>query len=212
MGGDLLMGQAILRGRDLSMGRSPAGADQPALRKAGAGARTSRPRARSDGGFTTAETAVALPSLVLVALMLAWVLALVTAQLQCVDAARAGARAVSRGESTAASEAAALSAAPDGAVVEIRRTGDFIEVRVSADIRPAGGLVGFLPTATVDGVAHAIAEDAVAPGALPAGWTDPRQPYDDRDRPPADSEQLSEHRSSDGQPPPSGRTVAGPGP
>lgn len=155
------MGLGLLMGLDPLMGRSHAGGHPPAQADAEAGARTSRPRARCDRGFATAEIAVALPSLVLVALMLAWVVALLTAQLQCVDAARAGARAVSRGESTAASEVAALAAAPRGATVVIIRTGDSIEVRVSADIEPAGGMAGFLPTATVGGVAHTIAEDAV---------------------------------------------------
>lgn len=112
----------------------------------------------------TAETAVALPSVLLVALMLVWMVGLVTAQLQCVDAARAGARAVSRGESVAASEAAALQAAPEGATVAINRSGDFVRVEVVVHVDPAGGL-GFLPSVRVDGVAHAIAEDAVAVAA-----------------------------------------------
>lgn len=121
---------------------------------------------RADRGSVTAETAVALPSVFLVALILVWVLAVVTAQLQCVDAARAGARAVSRGESVAASEAAALQAAPDGSTVTISRSGDFVQVEVAAEVEAAGGLLGFLPTVRVDGVAHTIAEDAVA-GAAP---------------------------------------------
>jgi len=147
------------------MTTSHASGDPPHAATAGAGARQSRPRARLDRGFVTAETAVALPSLVLVALMLAWVLAAVTMQLECVDAARAGARAYSRGESAEASRAAALEAAPDGAAVDISRTGDFIRVTVTVRLEPSGGLVGFVPGVTVDGEAHAIAEDAVALGS-----------------------------------------------
>lgn len=152
------------------MGATHAGADPPTGSTRGTGARGARPRAsrvcsrptpRADQGSVTAETAVALPSVLLVALMLVWMVALVTAQLQCVDAARAGARAVSRGESVAASEAAALEAAPEGATVAISRSGDFVRVEVAVDVEPAGGL-GFLPSVRVDGVAHALAEDAVA--------------------------------------------------
>lgn len=124
--------------------------------------RTQLDRTHLDRGSVTAETAVALPSVFLVALMLVWVLAVVTAQLQCVDAARAGARSVSRGESVAASEAAALQAAPDGATVAIGRSGDFVRVEVAVEVEAAGGLLGFLPTVRVDGVAHTIAEDAIA--------------------------------------------------
>ncbi len=153
------------------MGATHAGVDPPTGSTGGTGARRARPRAarlrsrpaavRADRGSVTAETAVALPSVLLVALMVVWMVVLVTAQLQCVDAARAGARAVSRGESVATSEAAALQAAPEGATVEISRSGDFVRVEVAVDVEPAGGL-GFLPSVRVDGVAHAIAEDAVA--------------------------------------------------
>lgn len=203
------MGPGQLTGRARRRGRSPVGGDPPSRSNAGAGARQSRPRARLDRGFTTAETAVALPSLVIVALMLAWVVALVTAQLQCVDAARAGARAVSRGETTAASEAAALAAAPRGAAVEITRTGDFIRVRVFADIQPAGGLVAFLPTASVEGVAHAIAEDAVAAGTPTVPGRDEDMRFAGESYSRADSE-LRQPISLAADRPRGGRTVVGP--
>lgn len=129
--------------------------------------RAERPPA--DRGAVTAETAVALPSVLLVTLMLVWLLTVVTAQLQCVDAARAGARVVSRGESVAASEAAALQAAPEGATVTISRAGDFVRVEVGVEVEAVGGLIGFLPSVHVDAVAHALAEDAVADGRRTAG-------------------------------------------
>ncbi|OSC53291.1 hypothetical protein B5181_38000, partial [Streptomyces sp. 4F] len=47
----------------------------------------------SDKGFVTAETAVVLPVLVVFAMALVWGLLVVAAQIQCVDAARTGARA-----------------------------------------------------------------------------------------------------------------------
>ncbi|MEU1130279.1 TadE family type IV pilus minor pilin, partial [Streptomyces sp. NPDC005900] len=57
--------------------------------------RRREPRAR-DQGFVTAEAAVVLPTLVLFTMALVWTLLAVCAQIQCVDAARAGARAAAR--------------------------------------------------------------------------------------------------------------------
>ncbi|CAM5332746.1 hypothetical protein SANTM175S_07467 [Streptomyces antimycoticus] len=57
--------------------------------------------------------------LALFALTLIWGLMAAAAQLQCVDAARAGARAAALSEPRADAMAAARSAAPDGARVEL---------------------------------------------------------------------------------------------
>ncbi|MEV6784646.1 TadE family type IV pilus minor pilin, partial [Streptomyces sp. NPDC051098] len=46
-----------------------------------------------DRGSVTAEAAVAVPALVVFAMALVWALMAASAQIQCVDAARAGARA-----------------------------------------------------------------------------------------------------------------------
>ncbi|MEU6484516.1 TadE family type IV pilus minor pilin [Streptomyces sp. NPDC046887] len=91
---------------------------------------------RSDRGYVTAEAAVALPALVFFTLALVWTLTAVAAQIQCVDAARAGARAAARSEPSVAVVAAARSAAPKGARVAVGRSGDLWRVRVSA---PAPG-------------------------------------------------------------------------
>ena len=55
-----------------------------------------------DHGAVTAETAVAIPSLLVVLTILVWIILVVTAQLRAYDAARAGARAAARGETTRA--------------------------------------------------------------------------------------------------------------
>ncbi|MEV6972041.1 TadE family type IV pilus minor pilin [Kitasatospora sp. NPDC093806] len=83
-----------------------------------------------DGGFVTAETAVALPALVLLAAMLVWAVLAAAAQLRCVDAARVGARAAARGEADAAGLARA--AAPPGAVVLVDPAPDTVRVTVAA--------------------------------------------------------------------------------
>ncbi|WFB08222.1 pilus assembly protein [Streptomyces sp. LX-29] len=110
----------------------------------------------SDSGFITAEAAVATPVLVLFAVALIWGLMAASAQMQCVDAARAGARAAARSEPTAAAVAAARSAAPRGAQVVVRREGDLVRVRVVARAAGPGPLA-----VRLQGEAVALAEDTV---------------------------------------------------
>ncbi|TVL92600.1 hypothetical protein CD790_10675 [Streptomyces sp. SAJ15] len=104
----------------------------------------------------TAEAAVATPVLVLFAVALIWGLMAASAQMQCVDAARAGARAAARSEPTAAAVAAARSAAPRGAQVVVRREGDLVRVRVVAHAAGPGPLA-----VRLQGEAVALAEDTV---------------------------------------------------
>lgn len=97
-------------------------------------------RMRADTGFVTAEAAVAVPALVFLALGLVWALMAAAAQIQCVDAARAGARAAARGESSADVRGAALAAAPRRADVAVARDGDLVRVRVRAAAPGPGSL------------------------------------------------------------------------
>jgi hypothetical protein len=119
-------------------------------------------RAGSDRGFVTAEAAVALPVLALFALALIWGLMAASAQLSCVDAARAGARAAARSESRDAAVAAARSAAPRSARVELWRDGDLVRVRVLTRAVGPGPL-----SLRLHAEAAALAEDTV--GAAGAG-------------------------------------------
>ncbi|MFE6126844.1 TadE family type IV pilus minor pilin [Streptomyces sp. NPDC056437] len=125
-----------------------------------------------DRGSVTAEAAVAVPALVVFAMALVWALMAASAQIQCVDAARAGARAAARSEPPAAAVATARSAAPDGARVTVGRTGDLWRVRVEA-AAPGPGALGL----TLSAEAAAFAEDAVgdAPGSdsTPGGDSEP---------------------------------------
>src|SRR5205085_12627019 len=88
------------------------GAPLPATEVLVASGRPARDRQR---GSVTAEFGVALPAFVLVLALGLGAVAAATAQLRCVDAARAGARAVARGETVAAAIAAARAAAAGGA-------------------------------------------------------------------------------------------------
>lgn len=113
----------------------------------------------------TAEAALAVPALVVFALALLWGLAAAAAHIQCVDAARAGARAAARSEPEASVVDAARAAAPDGARVLVRRTGELWRVRVEA---PAPGPA--LWAMTLQAEAAALAEDTV--GVDPLGAPD----------------------------------------
>ncbi|MGW0735376.1 TadE family type IV pilus minor pilin [Streptomyces sp. NPDC002851] len=121
-------------------------------------------RRRGDGGYVTAEAATVIPVLVLLGTALLWALMAASAQIQCVDAARAGARAAARQEPHAATVAAARRAAPRGASVEIRRESDLVRVRVTAR-SPGPGELGVELTAE----AVALAEDTVAEGTAESG-------------------------------------------
>ena len=87
-----------------------------------------------DLGMATAEFAVVLPAIVLVLAMSLGALGLAWDEVRCVDAARAGARAAARGDSSEAVTRVAARAAPSRAQVSMVSSG--ILVRVSVVSRP----------------------------------------------------------------------------
>jgi len=110
--------------------------------------------------MVTAELAVAIPAVVLV---LAICLAGVTAgvdQIRCVDAARVGARAAARGDSSAAVREAALAAGPAGARVTVVANGGRVTVTVEAR---SGGWGGVLPSWPLVADATAPLESSAVP-------------------------------------------------
>ncbi|MGW1017791.1 TadE family type IV pilus minor pilin [Streptomyces niveus] len=115
-----------------------------------------------DRGSVTAEAAMVVPALVVFVAALLWALMAASAQIQCVDAARAGARAAARSEPRAAALEAARSAAPEGAAITMGRADDLWHVRVEA---PTPGPRGIALTLTAEAVAPA--EDAAAGGVGP---------------------------------------------
>jgi len=127
----------------------------------------SRSPLRTDRGAVTAETAVAIPGLVVLVMIFVWIILVITAQMRVVDAARAGARAAARGESTAQSAVIAEQAAPPGAEADVTRTGSEVRVAVRVEVRPPGG-IPLLPSISVDAVAYAAAEEVLG-GALGSG-------------------------------------------
>ncbi len=95
-----------------------------------------------------------LPVLALFTVTLLWALVAAAAQIRCVDAARAGARAAARSEPLAAAEAAARTAAPEGARVTVTRSGELWRVTVEAAAPGPRGL-----GLTLRAEAAALAED-----------------------------------------------------
>jgi hypothetical protein len=105
----------------------------------------------------TAELAAGLPVVVILLMVgLSGISALVS-KVRCVDAAREGALTASRGGDGVA---AAVRAAPRGAVVAVRTEGDLIRAEIRAQVRPLGP---HLPGFDVDGTAVAAREPDAAP-------------------------------------------------
>lgn len=130
-------------------------------------------RARREAGSATAETAVALPALLVVLAGALTVLSAVSAQLRCVDAARLAARSAARGDSEEATVRAAREVSP-AAVVTVRREGDLVRVRVELGVGPLPGSAGPLTVAAeaaamdegraaLSTAASAVADEPTAP-------------------------------------------------
>lgn len=99
-----------------------------------------------------------LPLLVAVTLALVWVVSLAVAQVRVVDAARETARAAARDEPAAVAVALGRRVAPEGARIDLDRSGGLVRVRVSAEVGGPGGLLQFLPGVEVDAEAVAASE------------------------------------------------------
>ena len=89
-----------------------------------------------DSGMVTAELAMALPALIVMVMALAWLLGLGASQAMLSQAAREGARAAARGDSSAVVARAVHQVVGD-AEVGIRQSGD--HVVVSVRVRRAPG-------------------------------------------------------------------------
>lgn len=92
---------------------------------------------RGDRGTVTAELAVALPAVVLVALTVLVLTAVCLTQLRCAEAARAGARVAALGREAAEVAAVAQRVVGPEARVDVDAEQDWVEVTVSAQL--AGG-------------------------------------------------------------------------
>lgn len=117
--------------------------------------------------MATAELAVALPAVILVMVMAVSALVTSVDRMRCVDAARATARALARGDSAASAVAAARPLAPPGAHFTTSSSGTLVTVRVRS--RPAPGLAWVGPAMVPSGEAVAAREDRLHDGGPPDG-------------------------------------------
>jgi hypothetical protein len=128
---------ALIRGR-----AGGAGWRQRAVTRARPGAVSPAPS--DDGGMVTAEMAMAIPALVAASVLLAWLLSLAATQGTVLHAAREGARAAARGESTGTVRATVVALVPD-AIVTVRRSDS--RVLVTATVRRVPPLALLRPLA-----------------------------------------------------------------
>lgn len=87
--------------------------------------------------MATAEFAVAIPAVALVLVLSLSAVMTVLDQVRCVDAARAAARAVARGDDAGEARLVGGRLAPPGAGIDIRRGAELVEVEVRGSPAPA---------------------------------------------------------------------------
>jgi TadE-like protein len=99
---------------------------------------------RDSRGSVTAETALALPTVMLLLAVLLGAAHVALDQLRCVDAARAAARLAARGEPADQVVAQAVQLAPPQSRVEVHLDPETVSVRVTGSVRLVWGAT--LPT------------------------------------------------------------------
>ena len=119
----------------------------------------------AERGMATAELAVVLPSVALV-LVVAWsALVAATDQVRCLDAARATARLLARGDRSESALATGRRLAPAGAVLTVRRSPADVQVEVVG--LPPPGLAWLGSHAAPRGEAVAAREDLAGGAEAP---------------------------------------------
>lgn len=115
-------------------------------------------RQRNERGTVTAEAAVVIPLLAVVAMALVWLVSLAVTHVVVLDAAREVARTVARGDSEAAALAIGRRVAPDGASFTVSSGEGTVTVSVTAEVRGPGGIFAALPSYDVTAEAVALQE------------------------------------------------------
>lgn len=92
--------------------------------------------------MATAEFAVALPAVILVVVLALAAISTVSDQVRCIDAARATARLLARGDPTASAMAQGRRLAPAGATFSVGGSGSEVTVSVLSHPRPGLGWLG----------------------------------------------------------------------
>ncbi len=116
------------------------------------------PASAAETGAVTAETALVLPVLVVVAVALGWLVSLGAAQVRVLDAAREVARAVARDEPRARALEVGARIAPAGSQISVHDEGRTVRVVVAAEVTGPAGLFQLVPGVRVDADASAAKE------------------------------------------------------
>ena len=109
--------------------------------------------------MVTAETAVVLPLIALFTMVLIWMVITVIAQVQLVDAARDGARAIARGEDEAVAVDHVRRVAPEGVDVDVSQQSEVVTVQVDLEAEAPGWLLVPLPSIHLHAHSSVIRED-----------------------------------------------------
>ena len=99
---------------------------------------------RQESGAVTAETAMALPMIVIFALSMAWLVSVGITQVRALDAAREAARAAARSEGGPDAASLGRRVAPSGSRISVGHGGGTVVVTVSSPVRGPAGLFGHL--------------------------------------------------------------------
>lgn len=102
---------------------------------------------------------MALPLLVAVTALLAWLLSVGFAQVRMIDAARETARALARGDDPAAAVSIGQRVAPDGARFTVTEADGLVRVEASVRIDGPGLAFDVVPDLELHAVAAALVED-----------------------------------------------------
>ncbi|WP_030483299.1 TadE family type IV pilus minor pilin [Nocardioides aequoreus] len=113
---------------------------------------------RGESGAVSAEAAMALPTLVVLTVALAWIVSYGVTQVRVVDAARETARAAARADTAVDAASLGRRVAPRGARVSVSAGPETVVARVSATVRGPGGVFARLGPVTVSSEAVAAAE------------------------------------------------------
>jgi hypothetical protein len=106
----------------------------------------------------TAELALTLPTLAIVLVIGIWLQSAVALRAQCLDAARAGARAAARGDADPSIRAQLATVLPSGAAVSIVRAGNGVTVSVESQVRVPGGISDLVGSPRVTAAASGTVE------------------------------------------------------
>jgi hypothetical protein len=98
------------------------------------------PMRRNESGAVTAETAVALPLVVVFTLSMAWLVCLGITQVRALDAARETARAAARSDGAGDAIALGRRVAPTGSRISVGHGGGTVVVHVSSPVTGPAGL------------------------------------------------------------------------